>query len=66
MLLETYEDYLDCLKPFANDTACKLTAPKTMLLKLSDIAHRKRTNRLDVIRLALAKFIHDDEGSRGG
>jgi len=63
MLLETYSDYLDTLRPYANDTSVKLTAPRAMMSKLTDIAFAKKTNRLDVIRLALAKFIHEEAGT---
>jgi len=34
-----------------------------MMSKLTDIAFAKKTNRLDVIRLALAKFIHEEAGT---
>ena len=60
MLLETYEEYLKTLTPYANSCTAKLTAPKSMLTALTDIAHSKRTTRLDVIRLALAKYIHEE------
>lgn len=54
--------YLNCLRPFANDKAILLTAPAELLSELSEMARRKHTNRLDLIRFALSKFIDDASG----
>ena len=61
MLLSTYEHYLDCLKPFANDSSIKLTAPASLFDKLAEILMSKKTTRLDVCRHALAEYIHNHE-----
>ena len=61
---QPYPEYLKTLNPYTNASSTRLTAPNSMLDKLTKIAFRKRTNRLDVIRLALAKFI-DEEGDPG-
>ena len=61
---QPYPEYLKTLNPYANASSTRLTAPTSMLDKLTEIAFRKRTNRLDVIRLALAKLI-DEEGDPG-
>lgn len=60
MITEIYEPYLECLKPFSCDQAIRLTAPSTLIDQLSEIAVRKKTSRLDVIRFALSKFIHEE------
>ena len=60
MLMETYDHYLNSLRPFANDKAIQLTAPSALMNELSDIARARKTNRLDVIRLALSKFVHEE------
>jgi hypothetical protein len=60
MITEIYEPYLECLKPFSCDQAIRLTAPSTLIDQLSEIAVRKKTSRLDVIRFALSKYIHEE------
>ena len=54
-----YEHYLDCLRPFANDTAIKLTAPASMFDAFDEIADDMKTHRLDVLRFACSEFIHN-------
>ena len=61
MILSTHEHYLDCLKPFANDSSIKLTAPASLFDKLAEIAVSKNTHRLDICRHALAEYIHNHE-----
>ena len=61
MLNSTYEHYLECLRPYSCDSSLKLTAPSRLLNKLSEIAEVKETNRLDLIRHALAEYIHNHE-----
>ena len=64
MLLSTYEHYLESLKPYANSSSTKFSAPQTMLTALSEIAAQKKTSRLDLLRFICAEYIHNNEKKR--